>query len=137
MADKSIYFAAKALIIHDGRFLAMHKTQNASPCYELPGGTMEFGETAEQTVVREVFEETKLRATPVKLLDTWNYVGENSQFTGVIYLCNVENPVDFAMSDEHDCYEWLTPCAESFAKMLPLFRPQLARLDWASILAMA
>ena len=132
---KPIYFAAKAVVIHEGQFLAMHQPKFKTSSYELPGGKMEFGETAEQTVVREVFEETNLRVVPICLLDTWNFVGDDFQITGVIFLCMTDNIDNFTLSDEHDSYEWLPANAESAEKMQVLFRPQMQRWDWDMILA--
>lgn len=44
-----------AVIISDGKILAMHDER--SPYYYLPGGRVEIGETAENAVIREVWEE--------------------------------------------------------------------------------
>ena len=54
----SIEFAVKALIFNDNSFLAVHKRSAKSEKMELPGGRLQFGETAEETVIREVMEET-------------------------------------------------------------------------------
>jgi len=121
--------------MHNKKFLAMHQTWNKkSSKFELPGGKMEFGETAEQTVAREVFEETKLNITPIKLLDTWNFVGGDFQISGVIFLCTAKTLDDFSMSTEHDSFEWLTPNTESFEKMQVIFRPQMFKWNWAEII---
>lgn len=50
---------ALALAVHDGRFLAEDVTDDAGRLVGLrpPGGTMEFGETREATLVREMAEE--------------------------------------------------------------------------------
>lgn len=125
-----IEFSTKGLVMHEGKFLAVHKSGAASPTFELPGGRMEFGETAEETIVREMAEETGLKVTPIKLLDTWNYVAENWQVTGIIYLCAAENPQNVALSAEHDFFEWLAPSVESFEKMNRLFKPQMLRWNW-------
>ena len=130
---KTISFAAKALIIYNGRFLAMRRTWDKSQLYELPGGHLEFGETAEETVVREVFEETNLHVTPIRLLDTWNFIADKFQITGVIFLCRTEDIADFALSDEHEAYEWLAANAESAEKMAASFRLQMEKWDWDSL----
>ena len=44
-----------AVMIADGKILAMHDER--SPYYYLPGGRVAMGETAEEAVVRELFEE--------------------------------------------------------------------------------
>jgi len=132
---KKISFAAKALIVHNGHFLAMRRAGGKSQRYELPGGRMEFGETAEETVAREVFEETNLHVTPICLLDTWNYFADEFQITGVIFLCITEDISGLALSDEHEAHEWLPANAESAEKMQALFRPQMEKWDWSAIAA--
>jgi 8-oxo-dGTP diphosphatase len=78
---KKIYFAVKAFILNEGKFLVMHKNGVQEDLWELPGGRMEFGETAEETLIRELIEETELLVTPIRVLDTWNCVFENYQIT--------------------------------------------------------
>lgn len=55
-----------AIIISDGKLLAMHDER--SPYYYLPGGRVKLGETAEQTVLREVREELEITASIVRPL---------------------------------------------------------------------
>ena len=49
-----------AVIVSNGRLLAMHDER--SPYYYLPGGRVMMGETAEQAVIREVWEELEIKA---------------------------------------------------------------------------
>ena len=126
--NKLIEFAVKALIVNECSFLALRDSKH--PKYELPGGRMEFSETAEETVIREVMEETGLQIAPISLLDTWNFVSETRQITGIIYLCKIINGDKVNLSDEHDVYEWLPATAESFEKMNRLFAPQMRKWDW-------
>ena len=134
MNEKRIEFAVKALIINNGKFLAMHQTTIKSLKYELPGGRMQFGETAEETVAREVYEETGLRITPIRLIDVWNFVTDARQITGVIYLCSAKNTENIVLSDEHDQYEWLSSDAESIEKMQRPFKPQMLKWDWDALI---
>ena len=56
-----------AMMISDGKILAMHDER--SPYFYLPGGRVAMGETAEQTVIREVQEE--LGITPKIVRPLW------------------------------------------------------------------
>ena len=131
--EKRIEFAVKALIMRDGRFLALRQPTNE--LYELPGGRMEFGETAEQTLQRELSEEIGLGAKPVVLLDTWNVVGKVRQITGIIYLCSIPHDADITLSAEHEAYEWMPATQASFDRMFPAFGTRMTNWDWDALKA--
>lgn len=131
--EKKLFFAVKAFILHEGRFLAMHRSESKSNWLELPGGRMEFGETAEETVVREVLEETGLVIKPIRLLDTWNAVFEDYQITGIIYSCAIESG-EVRLSPEHDRYEWLNADVAAVKKLHKVFSEKMANWDWHGLL---
>jgi len=55
-----------AIIIDDNKILAMHDER--SPYFYLPGGRVTIGETAEQAVIREVYEELNIKASIIRPL---------------------------------------------------------------------
>ena len=55
-----------AMIISNGEILAMH--DDRSPYYYLPGGRVGMGETAENAVVRELYEELGIKAKIIRPL---------------------------------------------------------------------
>lgn len=62
-----IMAAAAVIVIHeDGRVLLQHRSDNG--CWGLPGGSMELGESFEETARRELLEETGLVAGKLELL---------------------------------------------------------------------
>jgi 8-oxo-dGTP pyrophosphatase MutT (NUDIX family) len=65
--DKKFNYRVCAMIISDGKILAMHDER--SPYFYLPGGRVKMGETAEHAVVREVEEE--LEITPQIVRPLW------------------------------------------------------------------
>lgn len=106
--NKQFFFSTKALIMNGDKFLAMYKIIDGDKWWDLPGGRMEFGETAEETLAREIREELSVEIKPVKLLDTWMYMpNENFQVVGVIYLSEIVSG-DIKISDEHDGCEWIS-----------------------------
>jgi len=54
---------AGAIIIRDGRILLIALDPKAPSVYEIPGGGVEDGETLDETIRREITEETGLTAT--------------------------------------------------------------------------
>ena len=59
---------AAAIIINNGSLLLMHRKKPDREYYVLPGGSVESGETPEETCIREVQEETGLVVTLEKKL---------------------------------------------------------------------
>ena len=87
---------------------------------------MEYGETAEETLIREVKEEINLGIDSCELLDTWNYVSKEYQITGVIYLCTIKDG-NIILSDEHDEFQWLDFNDESINIMHDVFKERMIR----------
>lgn len=63
--------AVKAVILHQGKFLLLEQMVEGEAHCDLPGGRMEFGETPEQALHREISEETSLIVEIEKLLGCW------------------------------------------------------------------
>ena len=92
--------AARAIIIENGRLLVMRRNKYGSEYFTLVGGRVNEGETTDQALVREVWEETGLTVTSARLV----YIEEhpapyNSQY---IYVCEVapHGPVGLELSSE-------------------------------------
>lgn len=61
---------AGGFLIKDKKILLIHQIFKGETFYTIPGGSIEEGETKEQTVVREFEEETGFKVKPVKHLFT-------------------------------------------------------------------
>lgn len=51
---------ARAITVHDGKLLLMERWRGELHYFSIPGGGIEKGETPEETVVRELMEETTI-----------------------------------------------------------------------------
>lgn len=128
--SKKIDFGVKAFIVRDGKFLVMHNNGEKRDLWELPGGRMQFGENAEQTLKRELIEETGLAVEMIRILDTWDrFVGEDYQVTGIICLCRA-NEGQVTISDEHDAYRWLPVESASVEYLYDHFKSRMVNWDW-------
>ena len=116
-----INFSVKGLIVKGHEFLALHKVSSRCEYFDLPGGKMKLNESAEETLRREILEETSLLVRPIHLLQHWDFINDDYLIMGVIYLCEVLEG-EITLSNEHDYYEWLPLTKES----IPLLTPSLA-----------
>ena len=64
--NKKFNYRVCAMMINDGKILAMKDER--SPYYYLPGGRVQFGETAENAVIRECLEELHANPEIIRLL---------------------------------------------------------------------
>lgn len=59
---------ARAVILHDDQLLVMERWRPGHHYFSIPGGGIEAGEVAEQTVVREISEETGCQVEVIRQL---------------------------------------------------------------------
>ena len=129
-----MFFSIKTLIIKDNKFLAVYNFENGQKLWDLPGGKMEFGETAEETLKREIYEELGIEIKPIKVIDTWNYMhNDNCQITGIIYYSEMKTD-KIRISEEHHGFDWIgfEDINEIFSKDFLLEKMQL--WNWDSII---
>lgn len=86
-----------ALIIKDNKIVLINKvTGPYDGKLDLPGGTIEFGETPEKALLRELKEEVGIEATDYEIYDAnsanirWNHNGElvSTHHIGIFYKVN-------------------------------------------------
>ena len=118
-----------AIIIKDGKAL-MVKCQFADYCYSV-GGRIKFGETAEQAVVREVFEETGCTLSVDRLgyVSEVYFINDNPKAFGkpvyelALYFY-MTVPAGFELKTDHigdgvECFQWVS--ADASETLYPNF----------------
>lgn len=109
-----------AAIIHDGhgRIFATQRGYGEWKDYwEFPGGKMEPGETPEEALRREIWEELETRIAVERLVETveWDYPAFH--LTMHCYLCHVES--GHLELKEHEAARWLTNAELESVEWLP------------------
>lgn len=77
--------SSRGLVIKDGKILLMYREKNGKQYFSVPGGKLEEGETPEQTVVRELLEETCLNVKPIKFLGKFEHI--DKEYEHNLFLC--------------------------------------------------
>ena len=98
-----------AAIIHDaeGRIFATQRGYGEfKDGWEFPGGKMEAGETPEEALRREIWEELETRIEVERLVETVEYDYPQFHLTMHCYLCRVVS--GRLELKEHEAARWLT-----------------------------
>lgn len=80
--DKRV--SCRAVVVDNGKLVAMYREKNDRVYYTFPGGGINDGETEHECVKRECLEEFGIVVEPVKKL----YVYEDAKTIQNYYLCN-------------------------------------------------
>jgi 8-oxo-dGTP pyrophosphatase MutT (NUDIX family) len=117
---EKIMFAQKAFIINDGKLLLIRKSENAPiepNKWEVPGGRINFGESIEDHIKREVKEEVGIDIEVGEPFDIWTFFidsSQNADKTQVVVVARFCKPkslnINFLGHDETDYiseYYWL------------------------------
>lgn len=107
-------YGAYAVIIQDEKLLLTYKESGPyKGLWDLPGGGIEFGESPEMTLKREVEEETALEVSQIKLLtvltyqNTYSKNGKEYHFhhVGIIYQAHHLKPLQERVAQ--DKMKWI------------------------------
>ena len=118
-----------AAIIHDeeGRIFATQRGYGPmKDGWEFPGGKMESGETPEEALKREIWEELDTRIEVEQLFETIDYDYPDFHLTMHCYFCKVESGK--LTLKEHEAARWLTKEQLSRINWLPADRSIIRRL---------
>ena len=100
--------AAGGVVVRDGKVAVVHRPRYDD--WSLPKGKLEPGEGFEEAAVREIAEETGVRARIVRELDSDRYTDNRGRPKLVRwYLMDVDDAGEFTPDDEVDELRWLAP----------------------------
>jgi len=104
--------AAHALIEKDGKFLVLHRSRidgYMPGFWDIPGGTIEFGEDIINALIREINEETGLKVEVGKIISAYGYKsGEDRHQFQLTYECKYISGEIELEECSHDEYRWVT-----------------------------
>ncbi|RHB50020.1 NUDIX domain-containing protein [Exiguobacterium sp. AM39-5BH] len=111
MSVHPIVVAVKAVIIHDDRFLVIKRAADdeISPgTWELVGGKLDFGETLEHALEREIFEEVGLRVIVQQLLYATTFLTDPKRQVVIMTYSAHSVATTVTLSAEHTDARWVT-----------------------------
>jgi len=122
----NIHVLSRAVIIHDDHLLLAYDPRKEPkhyyefnvPFYYLPGGHIEFNESAQEAVVREIYEETGFDSNIERFLGvfehSWNFSGDevccHTHEINLIFKVNlkaVNGLISISQKEEHVALQWL------------------------------
>jgi len=99
--EPRIRAGVKALIVHQQKILIIYeKLANGEIICDFPGGGMDYGETIEETLKREVKEEVGIEIELVKPVGNWSFIltKHKVQILCLGYQCRVKGSIKLDFS---------------------------------------
>ena len=102
-----------AAIIYQNRILAVKRADNlkvAPGVYHLPGGHVNFGESPEFALKREIKEELQVSIEIEYPIDVFHYDDSTIHTIGIVYLCKLSSDSENIILNlnENSIFEWIT-----------------------------
>lgn len=115
-----IISSIKALLFHQGKFLILKEELHKGDVWDLPGGKIEYGESPEDALRREVKEELDVEIKIKKSVGVWYFFSQTSQNQVIChtYLCH---PVAAEISIDTT----KNPADENFTELIWLTIPEI------------
>jgi len=112
MTGEYVKVASHGLIQKDNKFLVIHRSSlnDYKPnLWDLPGGTIEFGEHPIDALIREIDEETKTKVKVGNLIFVYDFVsGEKRHQFQMVFTCDYLSGEVILNPREHQDFKWVT-----------------------------
>lgn len=124
--SSKIHVLSRAVIIHNDHLLLAYDPRTEPnhyyelnvPFYYLPGGHIEFKESAEDALMREIYEETGYHATTERFFGiiehSWKFPGDeiccHTHEINLIFKVNLKegaSPIPIAQKEDHVALQWI------------------------------
>lgn len=123
------------LVIAPDQTFLLVKSHKWTNHYTIPGGKIEYGETREHAVIREILEETGLKVSFVKFAQVQECIYSEEFWQKKHFIMNdfiamlssESSKTDVVLNDEAQEYVWVNL---EDARKLPLSRETKILLDW-------
>ena len=108
---KAIRVSVKAVIIKDGKLLAMHHRGSDGEYYLLPGGGQQNSESLISAVQRECLEEAGIQISVGDVIFIRDYIEKNHEFAGqkpgfhqveIMFQCEILDPTGMGKGEQMD-----------------------------------
>ncbi len=104
----TIVTAVKGIVRYDNRILIVQRAaaDSGGGTWECPGGKIDFGEQPEDSLIREIREETGLTVTVDKIAYASSILTHpDRQVILLVYFCTAVTS-SVMLSEEHGAYSW-------------------------------
>jgi ADP-ribose pyrophosphatase YjhB (NUDIX family) len=120
-ADESSPFACALVVVEWGQRVLFGFNISRQQ-WELPGGTVEEGESARDAALRELAEETSIQADRVSLVARAEFMfdGEATRYLAAVFAVVLGSDPELVESDELHNFIWWDPMGELFNELSPL-----------------
>src|SRR5215469_1962402 len=129
MAETQFFVGVHGVIANRGRLLVLKRSDLINYCpgaWDLPGGHLALGESAEEGLRREIKEETSLDVAVERLLGLHNMIHE--PYMQALYACRLAVYRSLTLQpDEHLEARWVTPAELEELELIPYLERILKR----------
>lgn len=129
--DPKLFVATKAFVNHGGKILILRESAkyedgtNAGR-WDVAGGRLKPGERFDESLRREVKEETglEIKIGNVLFVNEWRPVAKDEpwQIVGMFFEC-LTNSDAVTLGEDHDDYQWINPAEYKKYNLIPNLHP--------------